>query len=289
MPSKASNSRSTTAPTKELSAALVKALNDPDAKVRQSTADLFAMINEVPKPAIPVLAGLVREDKKIAVRRSAAQALLKAGPAAKETLPVLKEAKKDKDGLLRVYAGAAVARIEDTDEDAVRFLLQFAAHKDAAVYGAVIDVFSAIGVRAIPVLKDGLKDKDPEVRHWTIAAINSTRKNVIEDRKFPLDVIPLLINAIDDEKPDVARSAIYAVSEIGPRAKAAIPVIVKRFKDPDWHVRVYAIDLVTHFGPASEEAIPARKEALKDVEEPVRYSAKLALAAIERAKKAKTP
>lgn len=265
-------------PTKELSEALVKALNDPDAKVRRLSADLFAMFTEVPKPAIPVLAGLVRDDK-IKIRRSAAEALLRAGPAAKEALPILKEAKKHKDAMLRLYAGAAVARIEDTD-DALRFLLQFSTHKDEDIRGEARRLFSNIGVRAIPVLKDGLKDKNPEVRSWTILAILSTRQNSKEDPKFPLDVIPLLIKAIDDENREVVLTAIYAVSDLGVRAKDAIPAIIKRFKDPDDGVRAYAIGLIDRFGPASEAAIPALKEALKDEEESVRIAAKRALAAI---------
>jgi HEAT repeat protein len=155
-------------------------------------------------------------------------------------------------------------------------------------------VFSDIGVRAIPVLKDGLKDKNPRVRSWTIVSILHTRKNIKEDPKFPLDVIPLLIKAIDDENREVALSAMYAVSVLGVRAKDAIPAIVKRFKDPDDGVRRYAIGLTDRFGPASEAAIPALKEALKDEEESVQLEAKRALAAIEsaaieRAKKATTP
>jgi HEAT repeat protein len=281
-------------PTKELSEALVKALNDPDAKVRQHTAALFSMFIEVPKPAISVLASLVRDDKKINVRRAAANALFHAGSTAKEVLPILKEAKKDKDGKVRVYAGAAVARIEDTDEEALRFLLQYSTDKDEEVQGEARRVFSDLGVRAIPVLKDGLKDKNPEIRSWTITAIRSTRQKVTEDAKFPLDVIPLLIKAIDDVDNEVVCTAIYTVSDIGPRAKDAIPAIVKRFKDPSWTVRTYAIRHIDQFGPASESAIPALKEALKDEEESVRLTAKRALAAIElaaieRAKKATTP
>jgi HEAT repeat protein len=172
--------------------------------------------------------------------------------------------------------------------------LQFATDKDEDVREEAVGVFSQIGVRAIPVLLGGLTDKNPEVRSWTILAINTARKKVTEDAKFPFEAIPLLIKAIDDENSDVATSAMYVVSDIGPRARAAIPVLVKRFKDPDRDIRAYALQMIDRFDAASESAVPAVKEALNDKEELVRAAAKRALAAIEsaaaeRAKKATMP
>jgi HEAT repeat protein len=187
------------------------------------------------------------------------------------------------------YAGTSVAGLGEDNEKALRFLLEFSTDKDEVVRNAAASAFVYIGVRAIPILKDGLKDKSPVVRAWTIGAFTAIMRKDSERAKFPADAILLLTNAINDESEDVATSAIYAVSQLGFEAREAIPVIVKRFKDPDWQVRQYAIRHVEEFGPASELAIPALKDALKDEHGSVREAAQRALAAIEKAKKAKTP
>jgi HEAT repeat protein len=268
--------------------ALLKALNDVDPEVRQCIASTFAWYGQDSKPAVPLLADLL-SDKEVKVRRTAAGTLLHLGALSKGTLPALIEAKKDSDKFVRINSGAAVARLEEENEKALRFLLEFANDEDEEVRGAASKVFVYIGVRAIPILKDGLKDKNPVARAWTIGAFIAIMRKDSERAKFPADAIPLLINAINDENTHVATAAIYAVSQLGVEAKDAVPVIVKRFKDPDWQVRQYAIRHVVEFGPAAELAIPALKDALKDEHERVREEAERSLAAIEKAKKAKTP
>jgi HEAT repeat protein len=268
--------------------ALLKALKDPDAEVRQSIASTFARYGQDSKPAVPLLADLL-SDKEVNVRSAAAETLLQLGPLSKKALPALIEAKKDSDKIVRIYSGAAVARLEEENEKALRFLLEFSNDEDKEVQRVSSKVFVHIGVRAIPILKDGLKDKSPVVRAWTIGAFIAVMQKNSERAKFPADAIPPLINAINDENNYVAECAIYAVSQLGFEAKDAVPVIVKRFKDPDWQVRQYAIRHVVEFGPAAELAIPALKDALKDEHECVREAAERSLAAIEKAKKAKTP
>jgi HEAT repeat protein len=47
------------------------------------------------------------------VRSAAILALLKLGPAADEAVPVLTEAQKDRDALVRSYAARALRRIQN--------------------------------------------------------------------------------------------------------------------------------------------------------------------------------
>jgi HEAT repeat protein len=264
--------------------ALLKALSDADAVVRRDAANTFASFGEASKPAIPLLANLLG-DKELKVRRAAAGALLELGQLSKEALPALTKASKDDDKLVRIYAGTAVAVLEENREKALRFLLDFATDRDEVVKGEAASAFVYIGVRAISILRDGLKDKSPVVRAWTIGALTAIMQKNSEKAKFPRDAIPLLINAINDENDHVAECAIYAASILGFEAKEAIPAIVKRFKDPDWQLRQYAIMHIERFGHASELAIPALKDALKDEHERVRVAAERALAAIEKAKR----
>jgi HEAT repeat protein len=273
---------------KEFVDALLKALCDTDVTVRVNVVYMFSRFGQAAKPAVPFLVDFLSHKETI-LRRSSASALSSLSPVSREALPALKKAMKDSDKCVRIYAATAVAQLEEDNQQVLQFLLQFSADEDKEVRAEAARAFADIGVRAIPILRDGLKDTSPVVRDWTLWAITDSMKKVTERAKFPADAIPLLVNAINDEDKEVATRAIYTVSLLGSEAKDAIPAIVKRFKDPDWQVRQYAIRHVAEFGPASEQAIPALKEALKDEHERVRVAAQRALEAIEKAKDAKMP
>jgi HEAT repeat protein len=276
--------------------ALLKALNDPDVEVRRTAAAAFnahsknasLAFRDASKPAVPLLGGLL-SDKEAGVRRTAAATLLSLAPLSKESLPALKKAMDDGDKVVCINAMAAVAILstgEDSDK-ALRSLLKFSTDKDASVHRASTGVFCDIGARAVPILKDGLKDRDARIRGWTIGAIIAISKKGVERAKIPADVIHLLTDLINDKDGEVVTSAMYAVSRFGERAKEAVPVMVKRLKDPDWQIRCYAIARIEEFGIFAAPAIPALKDALTDENDSVRLSSKRALEAIEEAKNAK--
>jgi HEAT repeat protein len=277
-------------PAKEVIAALLKALCDPDEEVRLKSIHTFANFGEASRPAVPLMADLlVNKGQAGKVRQAAARTLLELGPVSKESLSALKKAMNDSDKVVQIYAATAVAGLERDNQQVLQFLLAFSTDKDKEVRWASSSAFGNVGVRVIPLLKDGLKDNGPVVRDWTVRAFLAIIKKLPEQEQFPADAIPLLINAIHDEDTEVALRAIDAVSQLGSQAKEAIPTIAKRFKDPEWQVREYAIRHVPEFGPAAESAIPALTEAMKDQQEHVRVAAKRAIEAIEEAKKAKMP
>jgi HEAT repeat protein len=261
-----------------------QSIGDPDRQVRQTAANTLSRFTVAAKPAVPLLADLLR-DKEVKVRRAAAGALLTLGAVSKEALPALMKAMKDSDKLVRIWAATAVAGLGEDYDKVSRLLLEFSTDSDKDVRSEAAGVFAYMGARAIPILKDGLKSKSPLVRAWTVRAFIAIMRKDSERARFPSDTITLLINAIGDENKKVATSAIYAVSRLGFRAKDAVPALIKRFKDPDWQCRVYAVMHVEEFGPASELAIPALKDALKDENASVREAAKRALAAIHKAMK----
>ena len=230
--------------------ALLKALHDPDAEVRVNAANAFNFhtinasesFREASKPAIPVLAELL-SDKEESVRRSASGALFSLGSLSHQCLPALKKVMNDNNQFVRIYSRAAVVRLsagKDGDE-ALRSILEFARVDDKEVRSAAQRVFTYLGIQAIPFLKDGLKDKSPMIREWTVGSFASVMMNETERDKFPAEAIHQLTDAINDDNTEVATSAMYAVSLLGPAAKDAIPAIVKRFNDADWQIRVYAI------------------------------------------------
>jgi hypothetical protein len=66
----------------------LKALQSPDVNVRYWTVYAMGKIGPEAKPAVPVLAGLLRDDDR-QVRRRVAIALARIGPRAKEAVPAL--------------------------------------------------------------------------------------------------------------------------------------------------------------------------------------------------------
>ena len=88
----------------------VKALRDPDAKVRKRAADVLGNVGAADTTVVPALAGAVKDSDR-AVREATVLALLKMGPAARDAMPALVEASKDSDAKVRSYAARAVENL----------------------------------------------------------------------------------------------------------------------------------------------------------------------------------
>jgi RNA polymerase sigma factor (sigma-70 family) len=78
------------------------------------------------------------------------------------------------------------------------------------------------------------------------------------------DRIQLLIQAMEDEYPEIRRSAAFALMENGKYAAAAAPALIKALKDPDPDVRILAIRALGEIGPAGKEAVPLLEQAVAD-------------------------
>ena len=70
----------------------VRALRDPDAKVRKRAADVLGNVGAADATVVPALAGAVKDSDR-AVREATVLALLKMGPAARDALPALVESR----------------------------------------------------------------------------------------------------------------------------------------------------------------------------------------------------
>jgi HEAT repeat protein len=89
----------------------VRALENPDAKVRKEAAFKLGNVGPADPAALPALIGALR-DRDPAVRREAIMAVLKCGPAAKEAVPALAELEQhDRDALVRSYAAKALTKL----------------------------------------------------------------------------------------------------------------------------------------------------------------------------------
>lgn len=90
--------------------ALLEALSDPDAGVRQVACTYLGIIHEYPDAAVPALAEML-DDENVEVRAAAATALGSFGGFAQPALPALRRAQGDKDENVAREAGLALVRL----------------------------------------------------------------------------------------------------------------------------------------------------------------------------------
>jgi HEAT repeat protein len=90
----------------------VRALQGPDARLRQRAARTLGNAGAADPAVVPALAGALR-DRDAGVRGEAALALMKIGPDAREAVPALTEARKDRDARVRTYAARALEKVQD--------------------------------------------------------------------------------------------------------------------------------------------------------------------------------
>jgi hypothetical protein len=107
-----------------------------------------------------------------------------------------------------------------------------------------------IGRPAVPALREGLKNDDPEIRlraRRILDAMKSSVANLIEDLK--------------DKDPTVRKEAAQELEPMGAAAKAAVPALVVAVKDKDEDVRDAAIMALLAIDPENKaiaDAAPAK-------------------------------
>jgi HEAT repeat protein len=79
----------------------------------------------------------------------------------------------------------------------------------------------------------------------------------LPDRKGDAaQVVPALIEALNDKEPDVRRSAAIGLGNYGEQAKEAIPALEKVLNDPDARVREAAGKALARIDPVKYPAPP---------------------------------
>jgi len=90
--------------------ALIEALKDPEARVRNAAASALWGLGPKARSAVPTLAAALA-DSDDGVRLGAVMALESVGPDAAAAVPALSRAVRDRDGNVRLWAAKALAKI----------------------------------------------------------------------------------------------------------------------------------------------------------------------------------
>jgi HEAT repeat protein len=195
-------------------------------------------------------------------RRLAADAAVPAGRAARDAVPGLIKALRDKDADsgLRRSAAVALGAVGPDAAAAVGALVEALGADDGETRLAALTALAQVGFEAkdlTPSVKKLLKDGDPKVR----AA--AARVLWLADRTDP-DVLPPLVEMVKEGGPGrVAASEV--LGRMGEDARAAVPALAEALKDvtdlETWRRVSWALQ---DLGPVARPAVPTYLGLLKD-------------------------
>ncbi|MFK0734984.1 MAG: sister chromatid cohesion protein PDS5, partial [Gloeotrichia echinulata HAB0833] len=189
---------------------LIKALKDPDKRVRSGACNALGRIYQQDSASSKVSAVVSNlivalKDSEVQVRRSAAFALsqmpLSTLVAESKTItPGIIAALKDQDRDVRIFAVLTLRSRSFADESSL----------------------------AVPELISALKDPDMDVRNLAAFALSN------------VNAVPALIKALQDPNKDVRLQVIDILPGLYPKQEQILPYLRDALKDPDQDVRHHA-------------------------------------------------
>ncbi|HID08178.1 MAG TPA: HEAT repeat domain-containing protein [Armatimonadetes bacterium] len=185
-------------------------------------------------------------------RETAAKALCKIGPKAKDAIPTLKfAAVHEKNKVVQVWSHCALAKIGSNPQEHILFLIDALEDTNKEVIEAVAYALGEIGPpakQAVPTLIEALSNEDWMLRATIIRCLG---------RIGDSSVVSVLIKALKDKNVNVRSSALYALGDIGPAAKQAIPAVREAVHDTDDLVMLAAHCALAKIGDNPQEHIRA--------------------------------
>jgi len=129
---------------------------------------------------------------------------------------------------------------------------------------------AVIGQGGVPVLWDGLTNREPVVRSRAALALGVVVPKAVI-------AIPRLLEALGDKERVVRSCAADSLGMIHSEPDIVIPALVVRLSDPEPIVRRAAVHAIEKFGVEASTAIPAIRGLFEDPDPVVRISAQTAV------------
>jgi HEAT repeat protein len=258
--------------------ALVTALRDDDAKVRETGAHAIGLMGPEALPALVEM--LTHEDKY--VRRQAVWALGKLGPLARPTLSNLCRALKDADPRTGSGAAQALGGMGAAGADAVPALAEAMRGTNIVLCRLAAKALSQIGPPALATLIAHLQHADPFVRGESALAIGWMGASA-------RTAVPFLVRVLRGPGPDLVRtpaprpaapaaptsdSDTLTPPQVGEDTSAAAPEV---------SCRVFAAQALGRIGAASATALDDLHDIATSGPSSVRKAAEQAIRLIQGA------
>jgi HEAT repeat protein len=167
----------------------------------------------------------------------------------------------------RRFAAVALHQLGKNAKAAVPDLLKVFKGDDTYSQMHVIAPIAAVDPGAkelVPFLADSLKKDRPQgLRSLCLQVLSDLGRNPKADRKALLrDAVPALLRILK-EGGRLSDSALTALSEIRPEAKAVVPALAMALKNPDEGIQSAAIAMLQRYGPEAKDATPVLIELLE--------------------------
>jgi len=270
---------------------------------------LYALqsLGSEPKEALPVLIGLLeRKDRDRNLVNQVFNMMPRFGP---EAVPAILSFLKSDDAHVRLQAANSLSMVPG-DLSKLRSELEGLLKDESKdMRRAAVAALGRAGEKAVPALRRGLKDAEPQVR-WTAAQsirqLGEMGKPALEDltelalkdgnsivrrnATFALSAMGSdgakgLAKVLGDSKDYQTQvSAVQALGTLGEKAAPALDALIDALKLPQPVLRWSAANALGTLGAAAKEAIPALQAATKDANPTVRGFAMTALTRIQLAK-----
>jgi HEAT repeat protein len=269
---------------------LIALWKDRDPNVRSEVFNSLYAMGPQAGAAIPALAAAVRD------RDAAPHAIRALGSIGPDALPTLTEILKGGDPRDAVDAATAIGGMGPRAKDAVPALVE--ALKNRVTAATAGHALTDVGPAAVPALVDALKDKacrphafdalirmGPRAKDAVPALIEvlkaddmwwQTAASALQH--IGPDAIPALLKAAADPDNERAAPILWSMGRQKPETtKAVVRGLVEMLKNPEEQLRQRAAATLGQIGEGARPAAPALEEALKDPNAGVRRAAADAL------------
>jgi len=232
---------------KEALPALQRALKHKEAVERTRAVKALACIGPDSKEALTLLQEVARNDKEPTNRRMALGALPRLQQANADIRPLLDDALKDADPLVRLMAADWLWHLDPKDARPLKIVVSSLTDPSSAYHA-----YQMLGRRrdaaadVLPALTELLGHKNHTYRLW---AINALDRWGVDSKGHKQK----LVAALDDPEGLVRLAAARALRKLGVAEKAAINCLMKSLAARDKFGLGYATALA-EFGPAAKEA-----------------------------------
>jgi HEAT repeat protein len=262
---------------------LVELLRDPNLVLRRNVLTaLHAVGGAESAKLVPVLMEMARTEL-VTLRPLIFDLLGQQGPAAADAVPMLLQQLSGTDWFAHDSAARALARIAPgrARKEAVALMEKRMGEGSTQVLAArVVCLLDPGNKEGKAVLRDALRRKDEA--QWVFRLQAAEGLGLLG--ALARDSVPLLVEALEDKRPEVRMSAALALWRLEPsRAPKSVAVLCEVLK-PEYPrlVRQQAIRKLQDMGPAAREALPALRQLQVEGDSLLRQLALNAVRTIDR-------